>query len=76
MAQFNTDFLQVKSGPIVNFIRFSSIQFIEADRNNMTISLTVQDLKENFVIKCRTEEIFQAYVDILNKVLKLDFKGF
>jgi hypothetical protein len=74
MATFSTDFLQIRSKNTVNFIRFSSISALEINDKELSISLSIQDQKENFIIRCKNFDVFKGYIEILNKVLKLDFE--
>ena len=70
---FTTEFLKIKTGETVNFIRFTAITALEFQPKNLSISLSIQDQKENFIIKCGSLEIFQGYASILNKVLSLNW---
>ena len=70
---FTTEFLKIKTGETVNFIRFTAITALEFQPKNLSISLSIQDQKENFIIKCSSAEIFGGYASILNKVLSLNW---
>jgi len=74
MTTFSTDFLQVKAKNTINFIRFAAISALEINLEELSISLSIQDQKENFIIRCKNSEVFNGYIEILNKVLKLDFE--
>lgn len=72
--KFKSEFLEVKSGPVTNFIRFTAINALELNHEARTIKLSIQDQKENFIIQCGSDAVFAGYVRLFNTVLQINYQ--